>query len=67
MTDELKPCPFCGSPGQVKQTGSNKFPEDRRWGVGCCNPMCSVSPFVWGFFTEEEACKEWNKRAGEKK
>ena len=55
--DELKNCPFCGS----RATGPSLF----EWGfaVDCTNATCLVRPVTTFCFKEEDAIKNWNKRA----
>ena len=71
MSDELKPCPFCASPGCIES--SNEKPET--FYVECSNISCMCSmgedprtgagewPDVH-FYDSLEACvKAWNTRA----
>lgn len=52
MTDELKPCPFCGGKPKVYQRGT--------WGVKC---TCGGKSFVHHYGkTEAEAIAAWNAR-----
>ena len=50
MTDELKPCPFCG--------GKAEFEKDEGWFVFCekCGSMTVL------FDTKPEAKETWNSR-----
>ena len=65
MSEELRPCPFCG-----RDAATN---IQRRWadddeiithGVNCCwcNAQLGGSPFG-GYQTEELAVAAWNRRA----
>ena len=69
MSDELKPCPFCGHEAVIYQ-----IPEDSKinrlywnvWIVGCDGEI--VCPgHVWKtapiYVTKESAIEHWNKRA----
>lgn len=56
MTDELKPCPFCGGKARVKCS----IKEDL-WGVACYKCECCTKVF----FSEEEAVEAWNRRVND--
>lgn len=54
----LKPCPFCGSAGEL---------YDRHWLgtfiVQCSNGTCPASFMIgWDYDTVEEAIEAWNTR-----
>lgn len=53
MTNELKPCPFCGS-----NHVSFKSPVPRDWNVVCfgCGAMTGITK------SNKKALKEWNTR-----
>ena len=53
MSDELKPCPFCGSSNFY----SEKIEFDARVGCGNCGAKTRL------YNTDEEAIEAWNKRA----
>lgn len=59
MSEELKPCPFCGGKAQ---NGIRVDPPDTayRWGVRCADPDCVLK---WWHLTQEDASKHWNTRA----
>ena len=68
MTDELKPCPFCGGDAE---TCSYYFEEKDRtsWQVRCKerpydveHPCYTADSFI-SFATEAEAVEAWNTRA----
>jgi len=60
MSEELKPCPFCGeSPILSVMT----YGKEVRPCVSCENLRCSVSPCTEGFEMQAEAIAAWNKRA----
>ena len=54
--NDLKPCPFCGS-DEIYITW---YEQNKKYSIGCNN--CPVDMF--GYETDEEAAKAWNKRAG---
>ena len=60
MTNEIKPCPFCGDEAHIED-GRN----DRPWLVECPNRDCHVQPFMDHADTRSQAVKAWNTRAGE--
>lgn len=51
MSNELKPCPFCGS------TDIYSMPSFNEWGI-CCSQGCVR---IYGDF-QEDAVKAWNTR-----
>lgn len=55
---KLKPCPFCGTPGQVQQAG-------KMWFVECADDTtsCPVNPWTGYFNDKYEAIEAWNRRA----
>lgn len=64
-TDELLPCPFCGSPATYVWDNINDV-----WIAGCTNGNCIVSAnttmaYGWPFFSEsiKDARAAWNRRA----
>lgn len=62
--DELKPCPFCGSPWTQVRYMNSPFDINHIYGgyraecVDCC---AITKPFK----TPDEAATAWNRRAGE--
>jgi anion-transporting ArsA/GET3 family ATPase len=55
MSDDLKPCPFCGGK-------ASKIPDDNHstgWEVGCFSGKCDVEPHVWAVHLET-AIMQWN-------
>ncbi len=61
---ELKPCPFCGGKARINK---NSFYEDKTkgftdhsYGVECLD--CFTQSFQF-YKTEEQAVKDWNRRA----
>ena len=56
MTEELKPCPICGSSVHIEDlNGMNLVFEVV---CGCCGMQ-------WGCGTKEEVAAEWNRRVYE--
>ena len=58
MTEKLKPCPFCGGEAEVYE---NEYENITLFMVACKN--CGIS--TAGYDYEEDAIKDWNRRAGE--
>lgn len=56
MTDELKPCPFCGSSAVIRSNGEYQYY------VRCTNFDCSVHPTTYVMTTPEKAIAAWNRR-----
>ena len=59
MTEELKPCPFCGGEGYVAH---RILPSGIVW-FGCGCKKCRIQ-FGCYKSSVEEAIEQWNKRAG---
>lgn len=57
MSEELKPCPFCGS--EVKLT--NIDPNDTYYMIECQNENCN-SATCFGEAGKEEIMMMWNRR-----
>lgn len=67
MSDELKPCPFCGgAPSAVETEYQYELGTDYAWEIVC--PMCGVS-MLWADETSsksyEKLVTDWNTRATE--
>jgi hypothetical protein len=61
MSDELKPCPFCGkSPASEWHSCKGATLE-----LGCANPDCPMMNVDTGLLKPEAAKKAWNTRIGE--
>lgn len=62
---ELKPCPFCGSPGVLYVSGNNGLKEDGKpdlvYGVQC---MACGMGYAGGGLPYDEALRLWNRRHG---
>lgn len=59
MTDELKPCPFCGGEN-VETSYKDTFNGDFRRGVYCADCCGGIYPY---YDTKTEAIDAWNTRA----
>ena len=60
MTEELKPCPFCGGKAEVLTD------ENEEYYVSCteCTALLGYCTDTWGdYSTEDEAIEAWNRRA----
>lgn len=63
MTQDLKPCPFCGGEAELKQTGQ------KRLTIKCNNCKISRSQSVNRFslnWLEEKVINHWNTQYKEK-
>lgn len=59
MTDELKPCPFCGGEGQISPDGE-VYCKD----CGCCPDWDENDPIEnWNTRHESDELPEWVKEA----
>lgn len=57
VTNDLKPCPFCGRIGKI-----HSF-NDSQYRVECTNSFCQASYMIgMDFDTEDEAIEAWNRR-----
>ena len=61
MTDELKPCPFCGSEGKLK-VADGILDDYTMFYCYCPNGKCIAGGTDW-FRSREEAIEAWNTRA----
>lgn len=57
MSEEPKPCPFCGSKPDVQEY------NDGFVGIGCSNGRCYIHPNEFWFPSMDDAVEKWNKRA----
>ena len=55
---ELKPCPFCGSPGSLFASSDHSG----AWEGGCFGEGCIANDLVWDT-SKELAVATWNRRA----
>lgn len=56
MSEELKPCPFCGGPAETSR-GLHNYDM---WGIWC--PDCKISVCAL-YPSEQDAIDAWNRRA----
>ena len=59
VDDVVKPCPFCGSPGEVVQRIGG-------WTAGCSNLLCGIEPMTYFYDDKADAINAWNVRNGVK-
>lgn len=57
LTDELKPCPFCGAKAGLKSDGNVVK-------VGCFNPECGIRPKAMST-CGNTAIVKWNRRVNQ--
>jgi hypothetical protein len=55
---DLKPCPFCGSPGSLFASSDHSG----AWEGGCSGEGCVANDLVWDT-SKELAVATWNRRA----
>lgn len=60
MTEQLKPCPFCGGKPYFYQIYSRGKGSKQVWKVMCEHVDCCAILNEWD--TQEEAVNAWNKR-----
>ena len=58
MSEQLKPCPFCGSEAAIINTG-NHFPDAIFYRI-VCKSSCTMQGRLYR--TIEESVKAWNMR-----
>lgn len=59
MSEELKPCPFCGGEARIIAK-----PYEPKVCVGCDDDTClGFSGLGWLYDSEKEAIEAWNRRA----
>lgn len=62
MSEELKPCPFCGGEAK-KQEVKTTILSDTYWGIKCTKCNCGTV----GYLNYNYAIKAWNRRANDGK
>lgn len=55
MSEELKPCPFCGGKARLQRIGESYYVV--------CDGYCKIKPTTWDYSVKEKAIKEWNSRS----
>lgn len=55
---ELKPCPFCGAPAEIRGKGGGRW-----YVVRCTKESCECS--TKGHANKEEVIRIWNRRHNE--
>ena len=65
MSEKLKPCPFCGSNGQVRYDYGVLRGEYSGYYVQCSNSYCTAYSLFAPFSTEQEAVEAWNRRVND--
>ena len=58
MSDDLKPCPFCGTMPVIHCVDATYD----TWYIECVYGGCSCKPETWYYDTKEEAIEAWNTR-----
>lgn len=64
MSDELKPCPFCGENNAA--VGKTDFQDKDTFAIGCRTRRCHGVIFALGFGLfpkRDQAVKAWNRRS----
>lgn len=60
MTNELKPCPWCGLTPYIYV---NKYRHNQEtFSVKCSNPDCPIIPMTYETTEEKYAIDDWNRR-----
>ena len=62
-TDELKPCPFCGSPADIYPIIQQDGTYASAYNVYCTNEDCGA--IIYGDDDAEKVASMWNKRMAE--
>jgi len=60
MSNELKPCPWCGETPELVQRDSAR---DESWQIVCVNSECPVGPASY-WFSRREVIGQWNIQMG---
>lgn len=59
MSEQLKPCPFCGSEAKI-------FHKYYGWSVYCDNLNCQIRTLgTWEYKSIEQAITAWNRRVSD--
>ncbi len=61
MSNELKPCPFCG--GEAREYSDCAQPNEiLHYWIDCDNDGCDIEVSTKRYYSESEALEKWNKR-----
>lgn len=58
----LRPCPFCGGDGKLKEFATHYGAGKTYYYVYCANEDCPVGPETGNEYTPEAAIAAWNTR-----
>jgi len=61
MSDELKPCPWCGGEAEIV-VGTDSGTSEDYWLARCVEKTCEVSPRIASYDCAEDAIRIWNTR-----
>ena len=63
MSDELKPCPFCGQGADLVFNGhAGRSPTGKEWWIECHNDECLYDNGVHSFESASAAIRAWSTR-----
>ena len=62
MSEELKPCPFCGGEATLDHVNGS---HGELWDIFCSTRSCEIRPCTVWFTTEQDAIEAWNRRVSE--
>ena len=60
----MKPCPFCGGPGELRQEDDNKLLVAGMWEAACKNDKCPAFSLHIRTQRYSGAVAMWNRRVG---
>jgi hypothetical protein len=60
MSEELKPCPWCGELPRLYTMSDNSCND--YWEIGCAGEECAANPSTMSFISVEDAIEKWNTR-----
>ena len=63
MSEELKPCPFCGVVPDIREEPNAWYDGDSAFYAMCMNDDCCMCVETEAYLTREEVTKAWNTRA----
>lgn len=62
MTEQLKPCPFCGDEAILENCIHGTLSNWHFWSVSCTAKSCDIHPCAGYFNSKQEAIEAWNRR-----